>query len=96
MTQTARSDPSERAVRRAKYLTGLMWHVGTYVIINAFFKLLDLLGAGGINWSIWIVAFWGFALAFHALDYAVDGRNVEKTKAEQYTREEQQPSEPVR
>lgn len=96
MTPTAQSDPNERALRRAKYLTGLMWHAGTYVIINAFFVLLDLLGAGGINWSIWIVAFWGFALAFHALAYAVDGRNVEQTKAEQYAREEHQRSEPVR
>lgn len=96
MTPTAQSDPNERALRRAKYLTGLMWHAGTYVIINTFFVLLDLLAAGGINWSIWIVALWGFALAFHALAYAVDGRNVEQTKAEQYAREEHQRSEPVR
>lgn len=28
--------------RNAKYLTGLLWHIGAFVIINAFFWLLDI------------------------------------------------------
>ena len=85
---TQQSDSEVAASRRAKYLTGLMWHAGVYVIINAFFVFLDNLGASGINWSIWIVFFWGFALAFHALAYLIDGRNVERDKAAEYVRKE--------
>ena len=78
----------ERAQRRAGYLVGLAWHAGTFVIINAFFWLLDSLDAGGANWSIWITAAWGFALAFYALAYLVDGRDLEERKTRQYLEEE--------
>ena len=66
--------PEEQA-RRAKYLTGLMWHVGAFLIINAFFWILDAMtGQAGIQWAYWITLFWGFALAFHVLAYLVVGR----------------------
>lgn len=80
--------PEQRAQQRAEYLTGLLWHAGTFVIINAFFWLLDLFGGGGVNWAFWITAAWGFALAFHALAYYVDGRQVEYRKTQQYLEEE--------
>lgn len=63
--------------RQAKCLEGLMWHAGTFLIINAFFWILDLfVGDGGFDWALWITGVWGFALAFHALAYAVDGRGA--------------------
>ncbi len=65
----------EEQERRATYLTGLMWHIGTFVIINTFFWVLDLVvGQSGIQWAYWITLFWGFALAFHVLAYLVVGR----------------------
>ena len=79
--------PEERARDRAEYLAGLIWHAGTFVIINAFFWFLDLWGGQGINWSIWITAAWGLAVAFHALAYLVDGRQLEDRKTEQYLAE---------
>jgi len=90
MTPTMEEEFVQKSGRRAKYLTGLMWHVGVYVIINIFMVFLDLLGEGGINWSIWIIAGWGLALAFHALAYFVDGRNVESDKAQEYLRQERE------
>lgn len=89
-----RETPQSRAARRASYLTGLMWHAGAFVIINVFFWILDAWGAGGINWSYIITIFWGFALAFHALAYWVDGRQVEQRKTEQYLREERDRNQP--
>ena len=74
----------ERARKRAKYLTGLFWHTGTFVIINVFFWVMDAAGAGGINWAFWITAFWGLALAFHALAYLIDGRQVEDRRTAKY------------
>lgn len=76
--------PQERAARRAKYLTGLLWHLGAFVIINAFFWILDAMGAGGVNWAFWITGAWGLGLAFHVLAYFIDGRDLEGRKAAQY------------
>jgi hypothetical protein len=83
----------ERARQRAKALTDLIWHAGAFVIINAFFWILDLyIGAPGIQWSIWITLFWGFALAWHALAYIVDGRQLEERKTQEYLDEERRSS----
>lgn len=90
----AQSTPQERARRRAKYLSGLVWHAGAFVIINVFFWILDAMGAGGVNWAFWITAAWGFALAFHALAYYVDGRDLEGRKAAQYEAEERRRAAP--
>jgi len=68
----------EEQARRARYLTGLMWHVGAFLIINTFFWVLDLIiGQSGIQWAFWITLFWGVALAFHVLAYLVVGRRSE-------------------
>jgi hypothetical protein len=89
VVETGAQTAEELAHRRAKYLTGLIWHAGAFVIINVFFWLLDLLvGEPGIQWSIWITVFWGFALAFHALAYVVDGRQLEERRARRYLDEE--------
>jgi hypothetical protein len=73
--------PEERARRQARYLTGLLWHAGSFLIINAFFWIIDFgLGKGGPHWAFWITGVWGFALAFHALAYAVAGRGVEERR----------------
>jgi hypothetical protein len=77
------------AQTRAKYLTGLLWHLGAFTIINAFFWILDLtLGESGIQWAFWITLFWGLGLAFHALAWAIAGRRVERRKAQQYAAED--------
>ena len=77
--------PEEAARRRARYLVGLMWHAGAFAIINAFFWILDLtVGDPGPDWAYWITGVWGFALAFHALAYVVDGRGLEERKTRQY------------
>ena len=79
-------DDTDQALarRRARYLTGLLWHTGAFVIICVFFLLLDLIGDRSLNWSYWIVGAWAFALAFHALAYLIDGSNLEERKTRQY------------
>ncbi len=80
--------PEQRARARAKYLTDLMWHAGTFVIINVFLWMLDIMGPGGVDWAYWVTASWGLGLAFHGLAFWVDGRDVENRKTEQYLAEE--------
>jgi hypothetical protein len=79
---------SDLAARRAKSFTDLAWHIGAFVILNAMFWALDLfVGQPGLQWAYWITAFWGLALAFHVLAYLIDGRQVERRRAERYSRE---------
>lgn len=80
------TDIDEAARKKARYYTGLLWHAGSFIIINAFLWLLDSLGPGGINWAYWITGVWGFGLAFHLLAWLIDGRQVEERKIEQYRR----------
>lgn len=66
-TTNSHHDPRKAAI-------DLQWHIGAFVIINAFFWLLDAITGGGITWAFWITIFWGFALAFHVLTWIVVGR----------------------
>ena len=81
----------QRAQERAEYLTGLLWHLGAFAIINAFFWILDLVvGQDGIQWAFWVTLFWGFALLFHVLAWFIDGRQIERRQVDRYLEEEQQ------
>lgn len=81
----ASATPEEMAARRAHALTGLLWHIGAFVIINAAFWVLDLaVGRSGAQWAYWITGVWAFALAFHVLAYMIDGRQLEERKTRQY------------
>lgn len=72
------------AQQRAEYLTGLLWHLGAFVILNAFFWILDIITGGGVTWASWITGFWGLALAFHLLAWFIDGRQLAERKTRQY------------
>ena len=75
----------ELALQRAKYLTGVLWHAGAFVIINVFFWVLDLItGQSGLQWAYWISLFWGFALLFHVLAWLIDGRQMERRLTRRY------------
>lgn len=77
------------AQTRATYLTGLLWHLGAFAIINAFFWILDLmLGESGIQWAFWITLVWGMGLAFHVLAWAIAGRQVARRMAQKYAAED--------
>lgn len=84
---TAHEEPTDvqLAHRRAAYLTGLLWHVGAFVILNGFFWLLDLfVGQDGAQWAYWITAVWGLALLFHVLAWLIDGRQLERRLTDRY------------
>ena len=96
MGQTDASTPESRAQKRAKSYTSLLWHIGVFIVINAFFWILDLVtGAEGIQWAYWITIFWGLALAFHVVAYLVGDSGVEQRKYQKALAEEkrQQPDD---
>jgi len=87
MSLTDRPDALESAERRARSLADLLWHAGTFVIITAFFWLVDVWPDGNISWAIFITVAWGLALAFHALAYWVAGRGLEDRTARRFVDE---------
>jgi len=91
MNQADASTPETRARKRAKSYIGLLWHIGVFIVINAFFWILDLTtGAEGIQWAYWITIFWGFALALHVVAYLVGESGIEQRKYQKSLAEEQQ------
>lgn len=54
-------------------------HAGNYAIVNSFLMLLNLLGSGGLTWSLYILLFWGLGLGFSAWNaYLSDGEEYER------------------
>jgi len=75
----ARTDESaeRRAAHRAGALTGLLWHVAVFLIVNAFLWFLDL-RQGGADWAYWVTILWGIGLVFHVAWYVISEREVGK------------------
>ncbi len=51
--------------------------VGNYVIVNTILLIVDLVNGGGLNWSLYVLLFWGMGLA-------LDAWNSLQTKGEDY------------
>lgn len=55
----------EAAIRRLKIKRDFRMHLGAYVIINAMFVAIWAMGPRTNFWPVWILIFWGVAVAFH-------------------------------
>ena len=61
--------------RRSK----LQKRVGNYVIVNSFLVLLNLVSAGDLSWSLYVVLFWGLGLGLDTWNtYQYKGDDYEK------------------
>ena len=61
---------------RHKELSGLLWHFGIFVVVNAFLWTQDILVGGGLEYAHWTTIAWGVGLAIHALAYGLGGRRL--------------------
>lgn len=84
MSKADNSTPEERARKRVKNFTGLMWHVATFVIMNVFFWLIVP------DAAIWITIFWGIALAFHVAAYFLDESGFQTRRYQRFLSEEKE------
>jgi len=66
--------PHEMSEERHKELSGLLWHFGIFVVVNAFLWVQDILVGGGLEYAYWTTIAWGVGLAIHALVYGLSGR----------------------
>ena len=83
MAKANDSTPEERARKRVKSFTGLMWHLATYVIVIGF---LWVMTSGA---AIWVAVPWGVALAFHAASYFIDESGFQSRRYDRILAEEQ-------
>ena len=61
---------------RAKVREDFVWHLGTYLIMMAFFVAIAAMSGSGFTWVLWVAIPWGLAVAFHALSTIVDGTRI--------------------
>ncbi len=80
--------PQQRARKRVEDLSSLLWHLGAYVVVNAFLWIQDIVAGGGLEYAYWVTIPWGVGLAFHALAYFLGERGLEQRKYEQFLAEE--------
>jgi hypothetical protein len=66
-----------RVHRPQSEFTGLMWHAGIFVVVNAFLWIQDIAAGGGLEYAFWTTIPWGVGLIIHALTYVFAGRRVE-------------------
>ncbi len=88
MPESENGTPEERAQKRVKEYTDVMWHVATYIIVNAFLWGLDLIGGGGADWAYWVTIGWGIGLAFHVASYFLDENGLQNRKYQRFLEEE--------
>ena len=63
------------AYRRGK----LHKRFGNYTIVNSFLVLLNLVSAGALSWSLYVILFWGLGLSLDTWNtYQVKGEDYEK------------------
>ena len=63
------------AARRIKRRRDLLWHLVTYLVVNGLMVFIWAIGSRTGFWPVWLLVFWGIALAFHAY-YALGKQEV--------------------
>ena len=59
----------EKAEKRVGQRTALLYHIGTYVAVNAFLVIIWALTGAGYPWFLWVMAGWGLGLAINIISY---------------------------
>jgi cell division protein FtsW (lipid II flippase) len=88
MAKTNGNTPEARARRRVKHYTDVMWHVASFIIINAFLWFLDLRQAGA-DWAFWVTIVWGIGLAVHVAYYFIGEAGPQNRRYRRFLAEEQ-------
>ncbi len=87
MSEARESTPEERAQRRVKRFTDVMWHLATFIIINGFLWFIDL-RRGGLEWAYWVTIVWGIGLAFHVADAFIGDEGAKNRRYRKILEEE--------
>lgn len=53
------------AIKRLKARRDFQMHLGSYLIVNAMLVVIWALSGQASFWPIWLIVFWGVAVALH-------------------------------
>ena len=90
MPEEDNGTPEERARKRVKEYTDVMWHLATYIIVNAFLWGIDIIGGDGVNWAYWVTITWGIGLAFHIASYMLEENGLQNRRYQRFLAEERE------
>ena len=79
----------QRAIERAKELKRFYSHLGTYIVMNIFFFVLNYFTSYGHWWFYWPMLGWGLAIAMKAMKVYGFGSDWEERKAKKKKKKEQ-------
>ena len=79
----------QRAIERAKELKRFYSHLGTYIVMNIFFFVLNYFTSYGHWWFYWPLLGWGLAIAMKAMKVYGFGSDWEERKAKEIYEKEQ-------
>jgi hypothetical protein len=86
-------DAYERARRRVKEVKGFYNHLITFIVINIFLAVINIITSPGSWWFYWITIFWGFGLVWHGaslyMNRGVFSKDWEDKKIKEYMEKEE-------
>ncbi|MGL6298475.1 MAG: 2TM domain-containing protein [Methanobacteriaceae archaeon] len=84
----------KRAKERVEEVKGFYTHLITYIVVNTFLIIINLISSPNSFWFYWVTGFWGIGLFFHFLSVFVLNRNIlgkewEDRKIKEYMEKEE-------
>lgn len=76
----------EQAEASATPRTGLLWHTGIFLVVNAFIWVQDIAIGDGVNYAYWVTIPWGIGLTVHAFMYFRDRGTADENRPVSPTR----------
>ena len=80
-------DLYKKAAKRADEKIGFYKHLYSFIGVNIFFIIINLLFSPGDLWFIYVTAAWGIGLVFHFLKVFVFSGRVEDRREEMIEKE---------
>ena len=76
------------AKSRVAQLRGFYVHLTTYIVVNVFLVVLNLLTSPDTLWFYWVTLGWGVGIVAHALQvygsFTIFGKDWEDRKVQEY------------
>jgi 2TM domain len=93
----ATEDDRYRAAKsRVAQLRGFYVHLTTFIVVNAFLLVLNLLTDADNLWFYWVLLGWGIGLVAHALQvygsFTIFGKDWEERKVQEYLKRDERSS----
>jgi hypothetical protein len=78
-----------KVYRPKSEFAGLMWHMGIFVVVNAFLWTQDIVQGGGLEYAYWATIPWGAGLVIHTLTYIFAGRRADEGMVDRVVEEKE-------